>query len=60
MRYSRCNKKRTIKLCRDCFSAYEYHNGKQNAVMLWVNPKDPEESFCAFCKNSGFDTLYKI
>ena len=53
-------KKRTIRICEWCYQSIEYHNGKQLSVHIWVNPKDEKESFCQFCKQGGFDSLYVI
>ena len=58
--YYRNNKKRTIRICRDCMMDYEYCNGKQNARMVYVNSKDEKESYCNFCKTSGHDSLFII
>ena len=56
----RRTKKREVKLCRECLQSLEYNCGKQRSIQIWVNPKDEKESFCNFCKNSGFDSLFII
>lgn len=54
----RKNKKRTIRLCRNCMEEMEYCNGKQRKILVYVNPKDEKESFCSFCKTSGHDSIF--
>ena len=47
-------------VCDYCLQAIESHEGKQRAKAITVDEDDDEESFCDWCEESGFDTLYEI
>ena len=57
---NRERKKRTIRVCEWCYQEIEYHSGRQRSAHIWVDSDDDKESFCDFCKESGFDNLYVI
>ena len=53
-------KRRVLRVCEWCMQGMEYHCGKQAAVRIYVDSNDEKESFCMFCKESGFDRLFEI
>lgn len=49
-----------MKVCFRCLLGIENHEGKQNAVTLYVDETIPEESRCEFCGEIGHDVLYEL
>lgn len=47
-------------VCEHCLMGIEAHEGPQHARVIWVDEEDPEESYCDWCEESGFDQLYEI
>lgn len=51
---------RPMRVCLHCLWGIEAHEGNQSARVIYVDEEDEEESFCDWCEESGFDTLYEI
>lgn len=47
-------------VCPYCIQAIEAHEGRQRAVLLWVDETDEISSKCDWCEESGYDELYQI
>lgn len=47
-------------VCKQCLKEIESYEGPRNKLFVWVDKDDEEESTCDWCKESGFDGLYKI
>ena len=49
-----------LRVCKYCLMGIECHEGKQPVLQIWVDEEDEKESFCEWCEESGFDTLYEL
>lgn len=49
-----------LRVCWHCLLAIESREGSQRSLPVYVDEEDPEESFCEWCREDGFDTLYEI
>ena len=49
-----------MKMCADCLRTINDHEGRQIVKKIYVDERDPLESICDFCEESGFDVLYEI
>jgi uncharacterized protein CbrC (UPF0167 family) len=49
-----------LRVCWHCLLAIESREGSQYSRAVYVDEEDPEESFCEWCEEDGFDLLYEI
>ena len=49
-----------IRVCRYCLQEIEYAMGKQSKYIAYVDEQNENESKCAWCKESGNDTLFVL
>lgn len=54
------NNEHNLRVCAHCLMGIECHEGKQATMTIWVDEDDEQESFCEWCEESGFDTLYEL
>ena len=47
-------------VCKHCLVAIESHEGNQAILRHGVDENDENESYCDWCEESGFDTLYEL
>ena len=53
-------KKNKMYVCEHCLYGIEAHEGTRRKLQIFVDEEDEKESFCDWCEESGFDTLYEI
>lgn len=49
-----------LRVCWHCLLAIESHEGSQSSKAIYVDETDPQESYCEWCEEEGFDLLYEI
>ena len=49
-----------LRVCWHCLLAIESREGSQYSRAVRVDEEDPKDSFCEWCEEYGFDTLYEI
>lgn len=49
-----------MRVCADCLRTINDHEGRQIVKKIYVDERDPRESRCDFCEETGFDVLYEI
>ena len=49
-----------MRVCADCLRTINDHEGCQIVKKIYVDERDPRESRCDFCEETGFDVLYEI
>lgn len=49
-----------LRVCEHCLLAIESHEGKQFTKVIYTDENDEKESFCEWCSESGFITLYEF
>ena len=47
-------------VCEHCLAAIWSHEGNQATLTHYVDEDDEQESYCDWCEESGFDTLYEL
>jgi hypothetical protein len=47
-------------VCEHCLMAIESREGNQVVQMYHIDETDPHASKCGWCKDRGFDRLYKL
>lgn len=53
--------RKKLTVCERCLRGIECKEGRQKVKLIYVDDVDDEnESFCEWCEDSGFDTLYEF
>lgn len=52
--------RKTMWVCERCLSAIECHEGKQAIMEHSVDEHNAQESYCEWCDEVGFDTLFEL
>lgn len=52
--------RKTMWVCSKCLMAIESREGNQATLRHGVDEDDEQESYCDWCEESGFDTLYEL
>lgn len=52
--------RQALRVCWHCLLGIEAHEGAQYSRTIYVDEDDPEESYCEWCEDYGFDVLYEI
>ena len=52
--------RQTMWVCERCLAAIESREGNQATLRHYVDENDEQESYCDWCEESGFDTLYEL
>ena len=47
-------------VCSHCLAAIWSREGNQATLTHYVDEDDEQESYCDWCEESGFDTLYEL
>ena len=47
-------------VCERCLMAIWSREGNQATMAHYVDEDDEQESYCDWCEDSGFDTLYEL
>lgn len=49
-----------LRVCAHCLAAIQSREGYQPTVPIFVDEDDPLHSYCDWCGEFGFDTLYEF
>ena len=52
--------RKTMWVCEHCLAAIESREGNQATLRHGVDENDENESYCDWCEECGFDTLYEL
>lgn len=53
-------KRNRLWVCEHCLLATESREGPQPTQLHYVDEEDPNESYCDWCEEDGFDKLFEI